>query len=225
MKGEIHVYEDVDWSKTGPRHHHRRPFGLNEFAGIITTLAMQKPGIDIRNKILSHHVFQLQCIVGSMTSSRSWTVSPLRGRVLEQPARKFFARRDVDRFFDHEVQKDPSGVLKSIEILTQLLQKDSDLHQDPNQHTAHCQILDDIKHDIVNWLGESKYMHGLTTIPASRFSKRRTNGLWEYSPLLCGAGLVEGLVLVQRVMMSLWDHIPESTLALHLHNMLVKKGY
>lgn len=68
-------------------------------------------------------------------------------------------------------------------------------------------------------------MHGLTTIPASRFSKHHTNGLWEYSPLLCGAGLVEGLVLMQRVMMSLWDHIPEPTLALHLHNMLVKKGY
>lgn len=114
MKGEIHVYEDVDWSKTGPRHHHRRPFGLNKFAGIITTLAMQKPGIDIRNKILSHHVFQLQCIVDSMTSSRGWTVSPLRGHVLEQPARKFFARRDVDRFLDREVQKDPLGVLQSI---------------------------------------------------------------------------------------------------------------
>lgn len=106
-----------------------------------------------------------------------------------------------------------------------MLQKDSDLHQDPNLHTAHCQILDDIKLDFVNWLGESKYMHGLTTIPASRFSKHHTNGLWEYSPLLCGASLVEGLVLMQRVMMSLWDNIPEPTLALHLHNMLVKKGY
>ena len=123
------------------------------------------------------------------------------------------------------MQKDPYGVLQSIEILMQLLQKDSDLHQDSNRHTAHCQILDEIKLDFVNWLGESKYMHGLTTIPASRFSKHHTNGLWEYSPLLCGAGLVEGLVLVQRVMMSLWDQIPEPTLALHLHNMRVKKGY
>lgn len=103
MKGEMHVYEDVDWSNTGPWHHHRRLFGLNEFAGIITTLAMQKPGTDIRDKILPHHVFQLQCIVDSMTSSRGWTVSPLRGHVLEQPARKFFARRDVDRFLDREV--------------------------------------------------------------------------------------------------------------------------
>ena len=110
----MHVYEDVEWSKTGPWHYHRRLFGLNEFAGIITTLAMQKPGTDIRNKILPHHVFQLQCIVDSMTLSRGWTVSSLRGHVLEQPARKFFARRDVDRFLDREVQKDPLGVLQSI---------------------------------------------------------------------------------------------------------------
>lgn len=76
MKGEMHVYEDVDWSKTGPWHHHRRLFGLNEFAGIITTLAMQKPGTDIRDKILPHHVFQLQCIVDSRTSSRVGQLVP-----------------------------------------------------------------------------------------------------------------------------------------------------
>lgn len=67
-------------------------------------------------------------------------------------------------------------------------------------------------------------MHGLTTIPASRFPKHHTNGLCEYSPLLCGAGLAEGLVLVQRVMMSLWNQVPEPILVLHLHNMLVKRG-
>lgn len=111
MKGENHMYEDVDWSKTGPWHHHRRLFGMNEFAGVITTLAMPKPKTDIRNKILLHHVFQLQCIVESMASSRGWTFSPLRGHILQQPACNFFARRDVDRFLDPEVQKDPHGVL------------------------------------------------------------------------------------------------------------------
>jgi hypothetical protein len=43
--------------------------------------------------------------------------------------------------------------------------------------------------------------------------------------LLCATGLVEGLVIVQRVIMQLWDKILEPTLALHLHNMLVKQGY
>jgi hypothetical protein len=43
MDGEKHVYDDVNWSPNGPWHHHRRLYGLNEFAGDITTLAMQKP--------------------------------------------------------------------------------------------------------------------------------------------------------------------------------------
>lgn len=37
--------------------------------------------------------------------------------------------------------------------------------------------------------GESKYMHGLTTIPPSRFSSSNPNGLQEYSPFLCGVGM------------------------------------
>jgi hypothetical protein len=68
-------------------------------------------------------------------------------------------------------------------------------------------------------------MYGLKNIPASRFSKHNSNGLWEYSPFLCASGLVEGIILVQRVVMDMWDRIPEPTLAIHLHNMLVKKGY
>lgn len=225
MKGEEHVYEDVDWSTTGPWHHHRRLFGLNEFAGDITTFAMQNSSTDVQKKILPHHVFQLQCIVDSFCASRGWTLNPLRGHILIPVPRKFRPRRDVDLFLDREVKRDGHGLLQSIDILKQLLQKDADLHQDPTRHTAHADILDDLKFDFVNWLGESKYMYGLTTIPASRFSKYNANGLWEYSPLLCAAGLVEGLVLVQRVLMHLWDNIPEPTLILHLHNMLVKKGY
>ena len=225
MKGEHHVYEEVDWSTTGPWHQHRRLFGLNEFAGEITTLTMQKSSPDIRKKILPHVVFQLQCVVDSFAASRGWTLSPLRGHVVVAPPREFRPRRDVDLFLDRELHKDGVGLLHSIGILKQLLQKDANIHQDPNRHTAHSDLLDNLRVDFVNWLGESKYMHGLTTIPASRFSKQNANGLWEYSPLLCAAGLVEGLILIQRAIMHLWDKIPEPTIALHLHNMLVKKGY
>ena len=227
MKGEKHVYENIDWSPTGPWHQHRRLYGLNEFAGDITTLAMQKPNTDIRNRILPHHVFQLQCIVDSFAASRGWTASPLRGHVLVPPPQKFRPRRDVDLFLGREGKREGQGqgLLQSIDILKQLLQKDADANQDPNRHAAPSQILEDVKFDFINWLGESKYMYGLNTTPASRFSKYNANGLWEHYPLLCAAGLVEGLVLSQRVVMLLWDKIPEPTLVLHLHNMLVKKGY
>lgn len=225
MKGEKHVFEKVDWSTTGPWHQNRRLFGLNEFASFITTLSMQKTGTEFRNMILPHHVFQLQCIVDSLAASRGWTVSPLHGHVLTAPAAKFVPWRDVDLFLDREIDRETRGILQAIEVLNQLLQKDAGVNRDPDRHAAHSQILDNLKFDFVNWLGESKCKYGLTTIPPSRFSKHNANGLWEYSPLLCGAGLAEGLVLAQRVVMDLWDRIPEPTLIMHLHNMLVKKGY
>jgi hypothetical protein len=68
-------------------------------------------------------------------------------------------------------------------------------------------------------------MYGLNTIPPSRFTKYNANELPEYSPLICAAGLVEGLILVERYMMIMWDRMPEPTLALSLHNMLVKRGF
>jgi hypothetical protein len=78
--------------------------------------------------------------------------------------------------------------------------------------------------NIGGWANPS-ICNGLANIPASWFSKYIANGLWKYSSLLCGARLVEGLVLVQRIAMKLWDSISEPTLVLDLHNMLVKKRY
>lgn len=72
MKDENHALENVDWSPTGPWAKHRTLFGLNEFAGVITSLGWQKQGTDIRKRILPQQVFQLQCIVDSLTVSRGW---------------------------------------------------------------------------------------------------------------------------------------------------------
>jgi len=85
MKGEQHVYEKVDWSPSGPWGYRRRIFGLSEYASEITNLAMQKPGTDVRHRILPQHVFQLQCVVDSFTASRGWTLSFLRGHIVVPP--------------------------------------------------------------------------------------------------------------------------------------------
>ncbi|KAI7101615.1 hypothetical protein KC340_g14431 [Hortaea werneckii] len=202
MKGERHVLENVDWSPSGPWNHHRRLFGLNEFAGDITSFAMQKPIADIKGKIFPHHA----------------------------PPRHFFPRRDVDFFLDREAKRfgpdnnQGPGVLQSIEILEEMLEKDATEQRGSSKHVLARTLFGEIKFDFVNWLGESKYMYGLNTIAPSRFSKYNANGLWEYSPLLCGAGLVEGIILIQRLSMLMWDEMPEPTLLLHMQNMLVKKG-
>ncbi|KAI7194622.1 hypothetical protein KC363_g2019 [Hortaea werneckii] len=231
MKGERHALENVDWSPSGPWNHHRRLFGLNEFAGDITSFAMQKQTTDIKGKIQPHHVFQLQCIVDSFMVSRGWTVKPFWGHVVKAPPRHFFPRRDVDFFLDREVKRfgpdnnQGPGVLQSIDILEQMLEKDATEQRGSTKHVLARTLFGEIKFDFVNWLGESKYMYGLNTIAPSRFSKYNANGLWEYSPLLCGAGLVEGIILIQRLSMLMWDEMPEPTLLLHMQNMLVKKGF
>ncbi|KAK3504638.1 hypothetical protein B0T13DRAFT_485579 [Neurospora crassa] len=186
LRGEKHVYEKVDWSPTGPWAQHRRLSGLNEFAGFVTSLAMQKPGTDVRNRILPHHVFQLQCIVDSLTVTRGWSHHLLKGHVVvaPPPSYRFRPRRDVDCFLDREVTRDGRGIPQAFD-----------------------------------------YMHGLNTIPPSRFSHTNANGLWEYSPFLCGTGLEEGLELAYISGMTIWDRLPEPMMLLHLHNMLVQEGY
>lgn len=79
FKGQNIPLESVDWSVTGPWNEHRRLFGINEFAGDVTRFAVQKQGTNIRQKILPHHVFQLQCIVDSLSVSRGWSIHTLTG--------------------------------------------------------------------------------------------------------------------------------------------------
>lgn len=221
MKGEKHVYERVDWSASGPWGIHRRLYGLNEFAGEITSMAMKKPGKDIRKMILPHHVFQLQCIVDAMTVSRGWQISTLQGHVLAAPAPGFRPRRDVDLFLDRDNKRYARGYCASVELVQMAISKEGDRPELKNIF----RLLQMEMEDFVNWLGESKYMSGLTTIPPSRFSDHNSNGLWEYSPFLCGVGLMEGLELAYIMGMSLWDKMPETMLLIHLHNMLVQKGH
>jgi hypothetical protein len=220
MPGQTHVLEDVDWSVHGPWNRDRRLFGLNEFAGTITSLAMQKPGTPIQHRILPHHVLQLQCIVDAMTVSRGWSLGALRGHVLIPPAPNFRPRRDVDLFLDRNLERSGTGFLQAVDVLKQVLKK-----EDSGRHRQSYDLLAGFQFDFYNWLGDSNLAYGLANIPASRFANTNANGLWEYSPFLCGVGLMEGLELAYIATMSIWDQIPEPMSMVHLHNMLVQKVY
>lgn len=199
----------VDWSPTGPWTETRVLYGVNEFAGHIASLAYQKPDTDIRGKILPHHVFQMACIVDSLAVSCGWSNNILKGHILTSPASAFSSRRDVDLFLDRHNKNFGRGYCQSVEIAVQLLDRDAMLHGNPNRHRAHTDMLNLTRDDFVNWLGETKYMHGLDTIPPSRFSNTNTNGLWEHSPFLCGSGLAEALELAYAVSFRFWDRMPE----------------
>lgn len=157
MRGQNIPLETVDWSQTGPWSEHRLLFGLNEFAGDITHLAVQKPGTIIRSKILPHHVFGLQCIVESLTVSRGWSISVLTGHVLKPAANDFRPRRDVDLFMDRENKRLGKGFCSSVDFLSQLFDRYAMLHGNPNRNKSHKEFMIEFRMDMINWLGESKY--------------------------------------------------------------------
>lgn len=223
-KGENHPLEKVDWSVKGSWDGHRRIYGLKEFAGFVTSLAVQKQGTDVRNKILPQHVFQLQCIVDSFAVPRGWSVHPLKGDILTSPAPRFRPRRDVDLFLDRENKNCDRGFAQGVEFLKKVW-KDEQSGGKVSAHGFDCAVLKDLQHDFVNWLGETKYMSGLTGIPPWRFTSTNSNGLWEYSPFLCGVGLTEALEIAYRAGMWIWDRHHEVLLMVHIHNMLLQKGF
>ncbi|KAG9230485.1 hypothetical protein BJ875DRAFT_520044 [Amylocarpus encephaloides] len=216
--------EQIDWSTKGPWHVHRRLFGLNEFAGHVTHLAMQKPGTEFRKKILPHHVFQLQCIVDSFTVSRGWYRDILLGDVLEAPVREFCPTREIDQFLDREGDKPINGFSEAAKLLVLIIQKSGENIR-PLRNQVECEILDQIYKEFLECLGESKYKHGLEAMPLSRFANTNRNGLWDFSPYLCGVGLLEALELSYGVSLLLWDRMPEPLCLVHLHNLLLQKGY
>lgn len=214
LRGQNWDLSRVDWSRNGPWAKHVRLFGLNDFAGFVCSLAWQKhgwEGVDIRKKILPHHMLHLQCNVDSMTVSGGWSLSAMKGHVLRDPAVGFRPRRDVDLFLDRNNENFGSGYLKAADVYAQLIEKSTD----PTHSKETGVVVRMMYEDSRDWLGESKYMHGLDTIPPSRFSSTTANGLWEYSPFLCGVGLGEGLDISYRLGMAAWDRHPEPVLAVH----------
>lgn len=65
VKGKKHILENAGRSMTGIWNVHRRLFGLNEFAGFVTSLAMQKPRTNIRPR----------CLIMFSSYKVSWTHS------------------------------------------------------------------------------------------------------------------------------------------------------
>ncbi|KAK6453229.1 hypothetical protein FP744_10009481 [Trichoderma asperellum] len=94
------------------------------------------------------------------------------------------------------------------------------------EHTKDCiRVLDKLGFEFRDALGKCEIFNSLSALLPSRFATTNPNGAWDYSPFFCGAGLAEGLELLYRSAMTLWEAMQEPMLVLHLHNMLVQRGY
>ncbi|KAL6700868.1 hypothetical protein J3F84DRAFT_133002 [Trichoderma pleuroticola] len=225
-KEEGFVLEEVDWSNSGPFKSYHRMFGLIDFAAEVTALAMQKPGTPFSHKIPSHLVFHLQCIMDAWTISRGWTISGVEGHIIMKPPHDFQPRRDLSKFLGQgEWASTGHGFFQATYRLKFMYLRFQNSGKS-FEHTLDCiGVLEKLGVEFAQALGRCKILHQLSSFLPSRFAATNPNGVWDYSPFFCGAGLAEGLELTYRSIMVLWDRMREPMLVLHLHNMLVQKGY
>ncbi|KAK2802380.1 hypothetical protein FQN50_007377 [Emmonsiellopsis sp. PD_5] len=223
IRGQNTPLEKIDWSAIGRKNIRHRLFGLSKFAGEITTLAMQKPGTDILSKILPHHVFQLQCIVDSFAVSRGWTPHPT---IAIAPAENFHPSRDINLFMGRENKRATSSFYHSVDVLCALFKEDELQQGDQDWYKRSAFLLTELRDDLKTRLDERKYSNGQTTIPPSRFSGTNSNGLWDYSPYLCGMGLTEALELSYSLGVRILDSMWETLYFMHnLYGMLIQMGH
>lgn len=216
--------DKVDWSRDGPWEIYRRVYGLADYAGFLCTLCWQKPGTDVRSRILPHHVFQLQAIVDSMAMSRGWIATGLFGHQFRDPPPDFDAQRDIKLFLDKENKRMGHGFLQPADLLRSLLIKEGTMVGEPTRHEANYDLLMATKANLLGALGRSEWFHPAVHIPPSRFSATNVDGMWDYCPYLCGVGLEEALRETYHRCLIIFDKMPEGILLLHIHNMLVQKG-
>ncbi|KAJ0269144.1 hypothetical protein COL940_012711 [Colletotrichum noveboracense] len=222
-KGKL---ENVDWKVKGPWEDHRCLFGLDDFAAVITSLAMQKPGAEVARKVLPHHVFQLQIILDSMTESKGWSFEGVgETHSLTAAAENFSPNRELQLFLFATPDSNRYGYFKCLRLMVDYLLCDTYEHGWDNRHYLKTHTLSNLEKDLRKHLGRSPLADTQSASPGSRFAATNANGLWEYSPYLCGEGLAEALQLAYLASMWIWDNVGELTMMVHLYNMLVQKGY
>ncbi|KAK8039990.1 hypothetical protein PG993_008401 [Apiospora rasikravindrae] len=216
---------DIDWNSKDYEKHYQGVFGLNEFACAIMSLAMQKQGTDIRRKIMPNLVFQLQCMVDAFTATRGWVNSFIDGQRVRSPPLSFSPRRDIVTFLGSEHASSNNGWLHAVRTLKQVSMEDNIFDDESIHHLHSLKFLELVQNDFIQRLGGSRHIDGMTSGHSSHFAKFGANGLWEFSPVLCGSALLETLEISHSLSIGLWDEMLEPALLMHLQNMLLQTGY
>ncbi|KAH0164667.1 hypothetical protein KCU67_g5043, partial [Aureobasidium melanogenum] len=186
---------------------------------------MQKPGTPFENKILLHHVFQLHCMIDSFTVAQGWSPDLSGDAEFEPRPEDFYPIEAIDRFLDRHTDGSSVGFIKGVDVLLETLK-----HTDSMSRFTHSgNILEELPYLrklFKNWLGVSSHAFTTENSPPSRFERKSNrNGLWEFSPFLCGAGLAEALDIAYRISIIIWSELTEPIQLMQLQELLVHKGY
>ena len=200
----------------------RQLWGPMDLAYDITLLCMQKPGSAIASVIKPHHVFQLQIVVDSMLTAKRWnaqnvppiecygsTSSNLAWELGNSDLRAADALRD--------------GWCHAADTLLQAMQGGEDRRKDLETWNHPLSYLPGIREDIET-LGETSLAWN-DKGPTSLFSNSSRNGLWLYSPYLCGTGIVEMLNTAYNWGTKMWERSGVMLAFFHLYNALLENGH
>lgn len=223
-KSQMQNPENLDWNieVLGKCEWTTRPlWGPTDFARDLTVLAMQKPGAPIESDLKPHHVLQLQIAVDSMLCAKRWAThdvpSIARFGSTSSTLLWYFANDIV------EVQRSRKQWEEASKLLLQEFEKDRDRNGDPTAWSHPVLYLTIISNELLSF--------GITPLdfipeaPRSMFSKSSKNGLWLYSPYLCGTGMVEMLNLSYEWGTKCWDRSGYITAVVHLYNLLFQNGH
>ena len=218
--------ETLDWKFEDPfdcKWTRRTLWGRLDFAYDITVMCMQKPGGDITSHIKPHHVFQLQIALDSMITAKRWnsqnvppiecygsTSSTLAWELESNDLRA--AQRMRDRW------------MNSTTVLLKELEEDRDKRKDPGLWSHPLLYLPRLMEDTYS-LGETVLVEDEDVLPASLFAKSTANGLWLYSPYLCGTGMVEMFNTAYDWGTKCWHHSGFMVGFFHLYNVLLENGH
>ncbi|KAL8685341.1 MAG: hypothetical protein Q9224_005856, partial [Gallowayella concinna] len=184
--------EKLDWDcgESGKCEWTSRPlWGPVEFAYDITSLAMQKPNAAIEEALKPHHILQLQIAVDSMFCAKRWVAQDV-------PPIDCFGSSNSTLVWDFGNDAVEARRLRdqwmeaTIELMDEF-KADQVRKGKPTEWSYPLQYLEQYLHDMI-LLGENPVVYN-ESAPRSLFSNSSKNGLWLYSPYLCGTGMVDML--------------------------------
>ncbi|KAG8623298.1 hypothetical protein KVT40_008274 [Elsinoe batatas] len=198
---------------------HTPPPGMEDLACTIKACITSNPVSAL--PVSAHQVFELQTVVDSFMISKGWCIHPVHGNIFDPCARQTGCH-DLDQVLQslHTAERDRD---LAIHELQSCMENDTSLHDDPNRHKVTAARLVKFAKASVGWLDRSSLMPLLPT--SSTFSALSSDGIWTFSPYVCGSVLAAMLDQSYELGMHLWSAIPEVTMLIFLHNKLKWRGY
>lgn len=201
----------------GPATDKRRLLGLNEFVFQLIDIIFDKER-EPTERILFREVFQLQSILDAFLVTRGWYFRPTTGYEFKSPM-EYDPVKDIEKFFgwSHQNGFGPSFADARRTFFHESTFLPEDERRLAQESLALCQQIV----PTFNIVGNSGWLLKETFI-GSTFDD--PNGVWQYSPLLCGTAMLEALTLGCKVGQVILDRHTEAVAYAHLQNMLREKN-